>query len=90
MKPVEFKIMKGFIEVYLKPRGWTQQQLCIATGYDPSQVSRYLSGKQEPSIQFLRKVCYILRIDLKDIIVTQFNKIFQGEPNAENHQESER
>jgi transcriptional regulator with XRE-family HTH domain len=79
MKPVEFKIMLGFKEVYLQPRGWNQNRFCIAIGYDPAQVSRIFSGKQEPSIQFLRKVCYVLRLDLKDFVVTVFNKIHQGD-----------
>lgn len=33
------------------------------TGYDKSNVSRYLNGKQEPSEAFLRKFCDVYGID---------------------------
>lgn len=85
MRNVEFKIIKNFKELYIERKGWNQHQFCIAIGYDPAQVSRYLSGQQEPSLPFLRKTCYVLRVDLRDIVSTVFNKFYQGEPNEKDN-----
>ncbi|HNV61392.1 MAG TPA: helix-turn-helix transcriptional regulator [Candidatus Cloacimonas acidaminovorans] len=75
-KPVEFLISPDFKEFYLKRRGLSQKAFADLMGYSEEQVSAILNRKIEPSYAFLRRLCFVSRLELGEVVQTKFNKIY--------------
>ncbi len=68
---VKFIIRKEF-KSHLNLRGLTVTSLADKLRYSKQQVSQTLSGEIEPTRQFLRKICALLKVGAEDILQTIF------------------
>lgn len=73
MKKSKFKLSLG-IHSHMELKGWGLKELSEALGYEKSQVCAILSGKLEPSMQFLHRLCDVTGYRLENIIETVFSK----------------
>lgn len=69
-RTVKFLIRKDIEEYVKKIKGWSLNDVCAETGHLKQQVSPYLRGKKEPSLNFLHRFCEVTGFNLEDIIVT--------------------
>lgn len=51
-----------------KEKGFTQQQLSKACGFQKETISRYERGVRQPSVNVLRKISEILSCAVSDLI----------------------
>lgn len=53
------------IRELVKEKGWKQSTLSSAAGIKPSTISEWFSGKHEPSVEMIEKVCGALGITME-------------------------
>lgn len=69
----KFYISKQFRE-FAKLKGLTVTKLAKDLSYQKPQVSAIMSGKIEPSMRFLRRVCTLTKLGLGEVLETRFEK----------------
>ncbi len=71
---VSFRIRKDFEEYLKKFHGWTVSDLEKELGFKKQQVSQTISGKKEPTMNFLHRVCALTNVPAEKFIETVFVK----------------
>lgn len=71
-RTVKFVIRKDF-ETYIKKfHGLSVSDLERELGFTKQQVSQTLSGKKEPTMNFLHRLCALINVPVERIIETVF------------------
>lgn len=71
---VKFKIRKDFSTKYMTMRDWTVKDLVDKMDYKKQQVSQTISGKIEPTMNFLHRLCGLTGLKAEELIETVFEK----------------
>ena len=70
----KFIIKKSFITEFMKFKKWTISDLEDKIGYKKQQVSQTISGKIEPTMNFLHRLCALTGCKAEELIETVWNK----------------
>lgn len=62
------KVFSTNLKARLKDAGMSQQDLADATGMSKSAISKYVTGKQIPTLRAIVNICYELGCDTDELI----------------------
>jgi len=63
------------IEDLIKARGWSKSQFAKKLSKEPSEVSKWLSGNQNFTIDILTEISYTLKVSVNDLICDDASKL---------------
>jgi len=58
------------IEDLLKDKGWSKSEFAQKTGKNPSEITKWLSGNQNFTLDILIEIAFVFEIKLSDLLIS--------------------